>query len=130
MLVVAEAQDTVTADTGTVGQLPKPAEPACTVKLQFPVFPLRFCQLTDALALPGATGAKSGLVALKVTVAGLMPRLKSPAAGRARMVRGLPWNVGGSGEIGRPAAANIAAIDNHAPIGSQAALMVKVAVAA
>jgi hypothetical protein len=103
---------------GTVGQLLKVGEPACTVKLQFPAFPLRFCQLTVALAFPGTTGATSGLAALKVIVAGLTLRLKSPAAGRAKTVRGLPCTVSGGGDIGRPAAANIAVIDSQAPIGS------------
>jgi len=126
---VAEVQDTVTAEMGTVGQLLKPGAPACTGKLQFPVFSLGFCQFIDAIALPGATGAKSGLVALKVMVAGLTTRLKSPAAGRARTVRGLPCNMGGSGDMGRPAAANNAVMDSQTPIGCQAALMVKVAVA-
>lgn len=103
---------------GTVGQLLKLGESACTVKLQFPGFPLRLCQLTDALALPEATGAKSGLVALKVMVAGLTLRLKAAAAGRANTVSGLPCNVGGRGATGRPTAANNAVTDGQIPIGS------------
>jgi hypothetical protein len=116
-LVTAEAQNTVTAVIGTVGQLLKPGAPACTVKLQVPAFPSRLCQLTDAPAPPEATAAESGLVAVKVTVAGLTVRLKSPAAGRADTVRGLGCNAGGRGAIGRPAAANNTVTDSQTAIG-------------
>jgi hypothetical protein len=118
MLVAAEMQDTVTAEMGTVGQLMKLGESARTVKLQLPWLPLRERQLTEALALPDAKGATSGLVASKVMVAGLMLRLKSLAARRVDMVGSLPCNVGGRGATGRPAAAKNAATDSRIiPIG-------------
>jgi len=116
-LVVAEAHDTVTAEMGTIGQLLNVGESACTVKLQFPELPLRFCQLTEALAFPETAGAESGLVALKVTVAGLTMRLKSPAARRACTAGCLPCNVGDRGATGRPAAANNAVTHSQPPIG-------------
>ena len=117
MFVAAEAQDTVTAEIGTLGQLLKLGVSACTLKLQVPGFPFRFCQTTEALALPNATGAKSGLVALKVTVAGLTVRLKSLAASRGDTAASLPCHAGGRGATGRPAAANNAVTDSQIPIG-------------
>jgi len=113
---VAEAQDTVTAEMGTIGQLLKLGESACTVKLQLPGFPFRFRQLTEAPALPEADGAKSGLVASNVMAAGLIMRLKSPAAWRAGTADSLPCNVGGRGATGRPAAANNAVTNSQTPI--------------
>jgi hypothetical protein len=117
VLVAAEAQNTVTAEMGIAGQLLKPGEPACTVKLQLPAFPTRLCQLTHAPAFPKSTGAESGLVAVKVMVAGLTLRLKSPAAGRACAVSGFACAVGGRGAAGRPAAANNAVTDSQTTIG-------------
>ena len=52
IVVETEAQDTVTAETGTVGQLLKLGELAWTVKLQAPVAKSRFSQLIDAVELP------------------------------------------------------------------------------
>jgi len=117
-LADAEAQDTVTAEMGTVGQLPNPGESACTVMLQFPGFPLRFCQVIEALALPRSTGAKSGLTALNVMVAGLTMRVKSLAPGRANTVGALLRVASGRGAAGCPAAAKNAATDSQITIGS------------
>ena len=116
-LVPAEAQNTVTAEMGTVGQLLKPGEPACTVKLQLPGFPSRFRQLTDAVALPGSTGAESGLVAANVMVAGLTLSMKSSAAPLAGTVSGFTGAAGCRGAIGRPATANNAMTDSQTAIG-------------
>ena len=117
MLVAADVQDTVTAEVGTVGQPLKPAEAACTVKLQFPGLLSRICQRTDALALPGAAGVESGFVTLKVMVEGLTMRLKPPAAWYAGTIGNLPRNTAGRGVIGRPAAANNTATDSQPPMG-------------
>jgi hypothetical protein len=119
MLVETEAQDTVTAEIGTVGQFVKLAELACTVSPQAPCVKSKFCQLNDAVELPASTGAESGSVALKVMVAGVAVMVKlaagiAAAPGRRRPVAG----GGGAGRTatGGPAAASIIVMDNQAPI--------------
>ncbi|MGA3077690.1 MAG: hypothetical protein ABSG56_28915 [Bryobacteraceae bacterium] len=121
MLVETEAQDTVTAETGTVGQLLKVGELAWTVKFQAPWIKSRFCQLIEAVELPESTGAKSGFVALNVMVAGLTLTVKV-AAGTTFDVPALRTPLGGSGATGReatgcPAAAKNIVMDSQAPIG-------------
>jgi len=94
MLVVTEAQDTVTAETGTVGQLLKLGEPACTVKPQGPCIKSQFVQLTEAVELPASTGTELGFVALNVMVAGVTVTAKL-AAGAAFGVTALCRPFGG-----------------------------------
>ena len=77
---LAEAQVTVTAEIGTVGQFVKVGELDCTVRLQLP--PLeREVQVRLAVELPATTGALFGLVALKVMVAGETFSVKLAALG-------------------------------------------------
>jgi hypothetical protein len=120
MLVLTVAQVTVTAETGTVGQVLKLEEPACTVKLQFPWAKSRFVQLTEAVELPESVGDESGLVALNVMVAGLTLTVK-PAAGTTVRAAAFFGSVGSLGDTGRkaggPAAANNIVMAIHAPIG-------------
>jgi len=96
---VAEAQETMTADAGTQGQLVKADELACTVRLQLPWAKSRFCQLTVAPELPETEGLEDGFVALKLIVAGLTVTVK------------LAWGAGASGAsaIGRAGAAVVCA---------------------
>lgn len=123
-VVETEAQDTVTAETGTVGQLLKLEELAWTVKLQAPVLKSRFCQLIEAVELPESTGAVSGFVALNVMVAGLTLTVKLSAGATldvpARRRPGAGWRDTGRTATGGPAAANNIAMDSQAPIGSLA----------
>lgn len=115
---MAEMQDTVTAEMGSVGQLMKLTESARTLRFQGPWLALSIRHVTAALALPEANGATSGSVALKVMVAGLMLKLKSEAARRVAIGGSLPCNDGGRGASGRPVAAKKAAIDSRIPIGN------------
>jgi len=121
-LVETEAQDTVTAETGTVGQLAKLEEVAWSVRLQAPVLKSRFVQLIEVDALPESTGDVSGFVALKVTVAGVTVRLKSAAA-FALDVTALRRLLGSRGDTGRiapggPTAASNIVMESQAPIDS------------
>ena len=81
----------------------------------------RFCQVTDAGALPATTGAVSGSVALNVMVAGLTLTLKL-AAGCTDGTPPARSPLGGWGDTGRmtaggPAATNHIEKDSQAPIG-------------
>jgi len=79
MVAETDEHDTVTAEMGTVAQLVKAVELACTVKFHEPLLKSRFDQLTVAAELPASVGAETGLVAVNETVAGLTVRLKLAA---------------------------------------------------
>jgi hypothetical protein len=122
------------AEMGTVGQCRKLDASACTVRPQAPSVKSRLRQFTEAAALPGTAGAESGLAALNVTVAGLTSILKLPRPGctdEARTFAGARGRRGTTGRhtTGSPTTASNTVLDTQAPIGSQVALMEKVAVA-
>jgi hypothetical protein len=77
---LAAVHVTVTAETGTKGQLVKLEPEAWTVRLQFPVLKSKFSQVIEAEALPGTEGAVDGFVPVKLMVAGLTLRVKVPLA--------------------------------------------------
>jgi hypothetical protein len=79
-VTLAAEQVTVTAETGTVGQLVNVVEVAWTVRLQL-LPDEREVHEAAAVELPETTGSEVGLVALKVMVAGLTVSVKLPASG-------------------------------------------------
>ena len=97
--MVAVAQDTFTAEIGTVGQLVNIGALACTLRFQL-LPPEITLHAIVAVELPATTGAVAGLVAAKVMVAGLTVGVKFPAVnlGCAKG-RGFPAAI-----MGRPAA--------------------------
>jgi len=72
-----EAQLTVTAETGTVGQFPKVGAAAWTVSDQLVPLP-RALHCAVALELPATVGVVAGFTALKLMVAGLTLSVKLP----------------------------------------------------
>jgi hypothetical protein len=74
-----DEQDTVTAETGTVGQLPNAGDAAWTDRVQLLPDP-RAVQEAVVVALPATTGTVPGLTALKEIVAGVTVSVKFPWA--------------------------------------------------
>lgn len=73
---LTDAQDTVTAETGTVEQLVNVEAAAWTDNFQLPPDVDRELHEAVAVALPATTGTVPGLVALKLIVAGLTVNVK------------------------------------------------------
>jgi len=94
-LTVVEAQVTVTADTGTVGQFAKAAADACTVRFHVLFRVPVYCHVTVAAELPGSLGDVDGLEAVNEIVPGVAVRVTAAGAvaaigcGRVGSTRGV-----------------------------------------
>lgn len=92
---LVEEQLTVTAETGTLEQLPNAGAAACTVRVQLLPDP-RAVHCAVAVELPATAGELPGFTALKLMVAGLTVRVKFPwACGVTARGRGFRTTTGG-----------------------------------
>jgi hypothetical protein len=105
---LTDEQVTVTAETGTVEQLVNVEEAALSVRLQL-LPDERALHVAVAVALPVTTGTVVGLVALKLTVAGLTVSVKLPTCGEAAMAPNFPTGI----TVGLAATAASKAMDSQ-----------------